>query len=403
MTPTRFRFSVTSLERLSCPDDRKAIEVSDTDCPGLKLILTRTGSKTFWFRFVLAGTKGAMRIGTFPALSVTDARKHALAYRALVERGEDPRQQEEKDAALTFGQFAEEYLHYSRQHKRSHADDASKLRCWMLPRFKDCLLSSIKRRHVEAYLGELHQSHSPASVNRHLTLLSAMFRRAIAFEYLERNPCAGIARLQEAGPRQQSLTPEQAGRLLDALEQDRNPIAAAALALMLYTGTRKMECLRARWEHVDLARRVWLLPKTKSGKAQHVQLSEAAVAILETLPSRQHGGWLFPGRNRHKPLADPRKTLMRALVAAGLPQDFLCIHGLRHAHASIMVGDGRRTLAEAQQALRHASSRTTQAYLHLSSESAKAAVQSVADVIEEARLRRSGRLAHACHQSQKGR
>lgn len=402
MTPTRFRFSVTSLERLSCPDDRKAVEVSDTDCRGLKLAVTRTGSKTFWFRFVLGGIKGAIRIGSFPTLSVNDARKCALAYRAQVERSQDPRQQEEKDAALTFDQFAQEYLHHSRQHKRSHADDASKLRCWLLPRFKDCVLTAIKRRHIEAYLTELRQTHSPASVNRHLTLLSAMFRRAIAFDYLERNPCAGIARLQEAGPRQQSLTPEQAGCLLDALEHDRNPVAAAALALMLYTGTRKNECLRARWEHVDLARRVWLLPRTKSGKAQHVQLSEAAVAILETLPSRQHGGWLFPGRNRHKPLADPRKTLMRALVAAGLPQDFLCIHGLRHAHASIMVGAGRRTLAEAQHALRHASSRTTQAYLHLSSESARAAVQSVADVIEEARVRRSG-TDHACRPSQKER
>lgn len=68
-----------------------------------------------------------------------------------------------------------------------------------------------------------------------------------------------------------------------------------------------------------------------------------------------------------------------------MPASALCIHGLRHAHASIMVGSGRRTLAEAQHALRHASSHTTQAYVHLSSESAKAAVQSVDDAIEQAR------------------
>lgn len=49
--------------------------------------------KTFWFRFVLGGTKGAIRLGTFPALSVADARKLALAHRALVEQGIDPRQQ----------------------------------------------------------------------------------------------------------------------------------------------------------------------------------------------------------------------------------------------------------------------------------------------------------------------
>ena len=51
-----------------------------------------------------------------------------------------------------------------------------------------------------------------------------------------------------------------------------------------------------------------------------------------------------------------------------------------------MVGSGRRTLVEAQMALGHASSKTTLAYLHLSSESARDAVQSVADAIGQARL-----------------
>ena len=183
---TRFRFSASAIERLNCPDGTKAVEVSDADgVTGLRLAVTRS-RKTFWFRFVLAGTKGAIRLGTFPALSVADARKLALAYRAQVEQGIDPRQQEEK-IDLTFGEFAQAYLAYSRQHKRSHADDASKLRCWLLPAFSHLKLKDLRRRHVEAYLTELRKTHSPASVNRHLTLLSAMFRRAIALDYLEKD------------------------------------------------------------------------------------------------------------------------------------------------------------------------------------------------------------------------
>ena len=69
---TRFRFSASAIERLSCPDGTKAVEVSDADgVTGLRLAVTRS-SKTFWFRFVLAGTKGAIRLGTFPALSVVE-------------------------------------------------------------------------------------------------------------------------------------------------------------------------------------------------------------------------------------------------------------------------------------------------------------------------------------------
>lgn len=193
---TRFRFSASAIERLSCPDGTKAVEVSDADgVSGLRLAVTRS-SKTFWFRFVLAGTKGAIRLGTSPALSVADARRLALAHRAQVEQGIDPRQQEEK-IDLTFGEFAQAYLAYSRQHKRSHADDASKLKCWLLPAFAHIRLKDLRRRHIEAYLAELRQTHSPASVNRHLTLLSAMGRRAVALDYVERNWCAGIDRLKE--------------------------------------------------------------------------------------------------------------------------------------------------------------------------------------------------------------
>ena len=393
---TRFRFSNRSIETLPpCPTGRKAVEFSDLDCPGLKLAVTRTGAKVFWFRFVLRavgkpGTKGAIRLGSYPALSLIAARKLALAHRTRVEQGIDvrlpPEDDDDADGEMTFARFASEiYLPYSRQHKRSHADDRSKLNCWLLDRFGQTRLKDFKRRMIEGYLDDLRQTHSPASVNRHLTLLSALFRRAIAIDLLDRNPCTGIARLQEAGPRQQSLTPEQAARLLHALEQDRNTTAAAALALMLYSGTRKQECLRGRWADVDLGNRVWLLPMTKSGRSRFVQLSDVAVALLESLPSRPTGGWLFPGRDPAKPLADPRKVLKRALVVAGLPLA-LCPHGLRHAHASIMVGSGRRTLVEAQMALGHASSRTTLAYLHLSSESARDAVQSVADAIGQARL-----------------
>lgn len=387
MQPTRFRFTTAALERLHFPKDAptslKGLEFSDVECPGLKLSVSRTGKKTFWLRYTLHGTKQALRLGTFPSLSVADARKDAWTLRAQVDQGLDPKEQ--TPAHVTFADYAKDYLAFSQQTKRSYADDASKLKCWMLPALGQTRLQDLKRKHVEAYLLGLRKTHSAASVNRHLTLLSAMLKRAVWLELLERNPCTGVTRLKEAGPRQQTLSPQQAVQLLDALTQERNQTAACALALILYTGTRKQECLQARWEHVDLERQVWTLPKTKSGKVQHVHLSNAALELLRNLPSKDKSAWLFPGQDPSKPLADPRKALARALQRMDMPASALCIHGLRHAHASIMVGSGRRTLAEAQHALRHASSHTTQAYVHLSSESAKAAVQSVDDAIEQAR------------------
>ncbi len=378
---TRFRFSASAIERLSCPDGTRAVEVSDADgVTGLRLAVTRS-SKTFWFRFVLAGTKGAIRLGTFPALSVADARKLALAYRAQVEQGIDPRQQEEK-IDLTFGEFAQAYLAYSRQHKRSHADDASKLKCWLLPAFSHLKLTVIRRRHVEAYLTELRKTHSPASVNRHLTLLSAMGRRAVALDYVERNWCAGIDRLKEDNKRQVALTPEQAGRLLAALEGDDNTIAASAIALLLLTGVRLREATHARVDDVHLDQRLWFLPRAKTG-ARHIHLNDAAVAILQRQASMAHGsGWLFPGRDPAKPLGDVRSTFFRALAKAGLPP--MRRHDLRHSFASLAVSAGR-SLYDVQALLGHASPSMTTRYAHLDNQTLWAASQTVADVVTKAK------------------
>lgn len=393
MNPTtRFRFTVRSIEQLPpCPTDRKAVEYSCLDMPGLRLSHSRSGRKTFWLRFVLGGKKCAIRIGCFPGLSIPEARKIASAHRVRIDQGEDPRQHHTDDEAdWTFGRFALEiYLPYSRQHKRSYADDASKLTLHLLPRFGHLRLTELNRRAIETYLSELHQTHSPATVNRHLTLLSAILRRAVTWEYLPRNACTGITRYREDNQRQRSLSPEQVGRLLVAMEQDTNTVAMAAIRLLILTGTRRSECLSACWSHINLDERVWFLPHTKAQRSRYVQLNDAAVALLESLPSRQTSEWVFPGRDPSKPLADPRKPFARVLAAADLKP--MRLHDLRHTFASLAVSAGQ-SLYSVQALLGHASPTMTQRYAHLSNTMLREASQAVADVVGQAMEKAAGGL-----------
>ena len=251
-----------------------------------------------------------------------------------------------------------------------------------MPAFGHLRLKDLRHRHVAAYLTDLRKTHSPASVNRHLTLLSAMGRRAVALDYVERNWCAGIDRLKEDNKRQVALTPEQAGRLLAALETDRNTIAASAIALLLLTGVRLREATHARVEDVHLDQRLWFLPKAKTG-ARHIHLNDAAVAILQRQVSMAKGsGWLFPGRDTSKPLGDVRSTFFRALAKAGLPP--MRRHDLRHSFASLAVSAGR-SLYDVQALLGHASPSMTTRYAHLDNQTLRAASQTVADVVTKAR------------------
>lgn len=114
-----------------------------------------------------------------------DARQAALGYRRMVERGQDPRQEQPGAAEpTTFGAFAlERYLPFARQKKRSADGDASKLRYHLLPRFghKALLSSAMTTRY--AHLGEDTLRESSQVVGRLVGAADVCARRiAVRFQ-----------------------------------------------------------------------------------------------------------------------------------------------------------------------------------------------------------------------------
>jgi integrase len=57
------------------------------------------------------------------------------------------------------------------------------------------------------------------------------------------------------------------------------------ILFLLSTGTRLNEALRARWEHIDVERRIWRIPATnsKSRKVRAVPLNDSAIGVLNRL------------------------------------------------------------------------------------------------------------------------
>ena len=139
-------------------------------------------------------------------------------------------------------------------------------------------------------------------------------------------------------------------------------MAKDIVVLLLLTGCRKRELLDARWEDFDLPHRRWRIPMSKSGKARHVPLSEAAVSLIQSLPRWPECPWLVPNPKSRKPYVSIYHSWDTARKAAGVPD--LRIHDLRHSYASFLVNAGR-SIFEVQKILGHAQIRTTQRYSHL--------------------------------------
>ena len=182
----------------------------------------------------------------------------------------------------------------------------------------------------------------------------------------------GIPRPGYSNARTRYLTSEEAGKLLTATTKSRNKQLRNIVGLLLLTGARRNELLQAQWQHVDLERKIWLIPVSKTNKARFVPLSQAAIDIIEKLPRFKDCPWLLPNPKTKEPFTDIKHPWETARKAAGLGN--LHLHDLRHSFASFAVNAGIDLFAVGR-ILGHADHQSTMRYSHLANETLMKAVE----------------------------
>ncbi|WP_298066252.1 site-specific integrase [uncultured Mailhella sp.] len=274
---------------------------------------------------------------------------------------------------------SEVYLPYIRLRKRSWSLDERITQRYLSPAFGAKKLPRIKRREVEIWLHELSRGGlAPATCNRILAVFKSVCTLAERYGLLSpgSSPCAGVQPLKIRTLRERYLSQTEARCVIKKLEASTHP-AAFALRLLLLTGARKSEILKARWENVRLDLHLLIVPLSKSGKPRHIPLTDAALEVLRALPRKPDVPWLFPGHVTGKPLSDIFFFWKNLRNELGL--DDVRIHDLRHTFASFLVNAGH-SLYEAQRLLGHSDPRTTMRYAHLGQTSLLAAAETVSGV-----------------------
>ena len=196
------------------------------------------------------------------------------------------------------------------------------------------------------------------------------------------NPARNIRRYKEQG-RERFLTADELGRLGDALRQAEtlDPFSIAAIRLLILTGARLQEILRARWDEIDFERGLLNLSDSKTGK-KAVHLSAPALEILNGLPQLADNPHIVPssvkeGESRY----DLKKPWAAICKVAGL--EGLRVHDLRHSHASIGAGAGL-SLPIIGKLLGHSQAATTQRYAHLANDPLREASERIGATISAA-------------------
>jgi len=373
-------FTQKRVTAAKCPANQTKQELTDLSCKGLVLEVRQSGGKTYYLRYTNhRGRQRQFRLGNAKVLTLTQARLKCRKSLNQIANGDDPCEKKSQLRLVpTFLSFIEEqYLPYIKTYKRSWNSDVSMLKIHLYPRFGKKYLDEITRQDiVNMHYERKASGGAVGSANRLLVLMRYVFNLAIRWETtgIKFNPTKGIALMEENNKRERYLSVYEAQRLYDAVCQSDLLMLKFIVPMLILTGARKREVLDAQWKDFDLARRLWRIPTTKSGKARFVPLSDGAIDLLGSMPRLEGNPYTFPHSVKGMPYASIFYAWNKARRQAGLAD--VRLHDLRHTHASFLVNAGR-TLYEVQHILGHTQVSTTQRYAHLSPDTLLEAANSV--------------------------
>ncbi len=154
------------------------------------------------------------------------------------------------------------------------------------------------------------------------------------------------------------------------------------MLMALYTGMRRGEMFKLRWNDVKFDQSFIHLRDPKPGPDQKIPLNDPARELLKNHPKISE--FVFPGRGGRQRVEITRGVNV-IKEAAGLPKDFRPLHGLRHVYASMLASSGEVDMYTLQKLLTHKSPLMTQrGYAHLRDDALKRASKLAGRLIEEA-------------------
>jgi len=361
----------------------------DIELKGFMLEVRKTGGKTFYLRYQHNRKTRSHKIGDAKAMSAAIARKEAKRVKSEINLGKDLHADKTvRRNTPTLNEFyAEHYLPYVKQRKRSWVTDKSIFENHILPALGKQQMSDITKYMVmKLHSSQVEKGFKAGSANKLPIFISAAFNLAIKWDItgVTKNPAAKFELLPENNKIERYLTQDEAARLLTSVSDSENKLLKYIVLFLLLTGARRNECLQAKWEHFDYKAMTWTIPLSKSGKPHHVPITSELLNLLETIPRRNNSQYVFENVKTGKAYTNTYTAWNTARKKAGLAD--VRLHDLRHTFASTLVNSGR-SLYEVQSLLGHSNIAVTQRYAHLSNDSLMEAANCAATLLPKANRR----------------
>ena len=362
------------VKRIECEQDKSKQEFYDNEIKGFSLEVRANGTKTYYIRTKGAdGKRVAKKLGDAKVISVKDARAKAIKLKRKIESQVDnlTLEAENSGQTMTLEEFYNDhYLPYIKKQIKSYETNISVFKNHILPYFGLKNMVEIKKSEIITLHSNMVQIKklAPATANKVLVFISHIFNVALELEIkgIEVNPASKIKPYVLNNAKERYLTKEEAARLIEVINQTQQNIHLKyIIPMLILTGARKGEVLKAKYEDFNLSQLTWTIPISKSGKKRILPLTPQLLELYNSIP-KTNGEYLFASPVTGKPYVSIYNSWNSARTKAGLKD--VRMHDLRHSFASALVNSGR-SLYEVQTLLGHSTSTMTQRYAHLSNES----------------------------------
>ncbi len=321
--------------------ERRQITYIDTLERGLALVLVVSygGTRTFRVLTYRNGKPNSWKLGTYPQMTVKDARKQARAY------WQNPQKIEAQAAVGTFEEVARNWLtrYVEAKKLRSKPELKRMLENHVLPKWKNRPFLEIRRKEVNDLLDHVADNHGKAAAD---AVLATIRRVMTWYQSKDENYTSPIVK----GMRRDE--PKARNRILDDAEIravwnacDDMPEFGPPVKLALLTSQRRDKIATMRW--ADIKDGEWHIPSEprEKGNAGAIKLPQLALDILEAQPRVVGNPYVFAsGAKLHFNSWSQRKAELDEKAPAVKPWR---IHDLRRTARSLMArADVRPDVAE---------------------------------------------------------
>lgn len=344
---SKLKLTKTVVENLPFTDSGQRFYY-DSDLKGFGVRVGRT-KKTYFAEKRVNRRTCRTSIGEHGLMTCEQARKKAYTILGRMAEGENTNQAQlrKQGQSVTLAEALVEY----RQHRdlqlstQRHYQGAvhNALTDWANRPLVEITGEMAAQRHKK-----LTQENGPDYANHTMRTLRAIWNFAAEkFDpdgetRLQRNPVQRLSRLKlwhKAKRRQTIIKPHQlpawfaavndltSSRITENAETVRD-----FMVFLLFTGLRRNEAARMRWEHIDFAGKSFVIPKTKNGKPLELPLTTTTHALLAERAQSKTSSYVFPGSRGVSCINEPRKQIVKVREATGI---HFTLHDLRRTFITI--------------------------------------------------------------------